>query len=60
MKENYEISKNIFAWGLKPINYIWATLAQKTYQAIISEPWLQFSQRGSHFLQNHKMNPIKP
>ena len=31
-------------WQLGPINL---------------EPWLQFSQTGTHFLQNHNMNPIK-
>ena len=48
-------------WHLEPRNYIWATWAQKTYpiQPISPEPWLQFSQTGPHFLENHEMNPIK-
>ena len=46
-------------WDLGPRNYIWATWAQETYPAIRQEPWLQFSQTGPHFLQNHGMNPIK-
>ena len=32
---------------------------QKTYNAMSPEPQPQFSQTGLHFLQNHKMNPIK-
>ena len=51
--------KMLCPWGLELITYIWATWAQKTYLAIIQEPWLQFSQTGPRFLQNHKMNPIK-
>ena len=33
--------------------------AQKTSPAISPELWLQFSQTGPHFLQNHSMKPIK-
>ena len=40
-------------WG------IWATRAQKTYQALNPEPYLLFSQSGSYFLQNSKINPVK-
>ena len=38
-----------------PRNYIWATLPQKRYQAISPEPYLKFSQIGSHFRQNHRV-----
>ena len=51
--------KMSLAWGMGPRNYIWVTWAQKTYPAISSEPWLQFSQRGPHFLKNHEINPVK-
>ena len=47
--------------GSGPTNYIWIIIVlvhwrQRMYQAIIQDLWLQFSQTGSHFLQNHKMN----
>ena len=45
-------------WGLGPRNYIWAAWAQKTYQAITPEPYHQFSHKGSHFIQNHKLLSI--
>ena len=35
---------------------IWTHWAQRMYQAIVPEPWLQFVQAGPYFLQNHKMN----
>ena len=48
-----------WTWGLGPRNYIWVTLAQKTYQAISSEPWLKFLHTGPLFLKNNEINPIK-
>ena len=41
-------------WGLGPRNYILTTWAEKAYQSISPEPWLQFSQTQPHFLQNHE------
>ena len=37
-------------------NYIWGNWGQKTYHAISPELYLQFSQTGPRFLQNHKMD----
>ena len=51
--------KILCPWGLWPINLVWATWAQKPNLAIIAEPWHQLSQTEPHFLQNHKMIPIK-
>ena len=56
---NHESHKTSWPWGLGPRNYIWFNWAQKTNPAVSPEPWLQFSQTGPHFLQNHNMNPIK-
>ena len=33
--------------------------ALKVHQGRSSEPPLQFSQTGAHFIQNDKMNPVK-
>ena len=52
-------TKNSDIWGLGPKNYFRETWAQKTYKAVSVEPWLQFSQTGPDFLQNHNMNPVK-
>ena len=42
-----------------PRNYIWASWAQKKYPAISPEPWLQYLQTGTHFLNNYEVNPTK-
>ena len=34
-------------------------MGQKAYEVIIPESYLSFSQIGSCFIQNHKLNPIK-
>ena len=57
--KSWNMKKNSWPCGLGPRNYIWATWVQKMYSAISPEPWLQFSQTGLHFLQNHNMNPMK-
>ena len=55
-ESNIIMKSHKFFWpcGLGPKSYIWATWAQKTYQAIGPEPQLQFSQTGPHFL-NHEI-----
>ena len=45
-------------WGLGSKNQFWASWAQKTYQAISPEPWIQFSQTRLHFMQNVKPNKM--
>ena len=39
-------------WGLGPRDYIRATWAQKTYQAIAPEPYHQFSHTTSFYLKS--------
>ena len=42
--------------GLEPKNQFWANLAKKTYQAVTPEPYFQFSQANTHFIQNPEEN----
>ena len=46
-------------WGLGDTNYIWATSAQKMYQAITPEHYHQFSHTGPDFIQNHNLLSLK-
>ena len=46
------------ASGLEPKNYFWPNLAQKTYQAVTPDPYSQFSQTKTHFIQNPEENLI--
>ena len=40
-------------------NNIWTILAENMYLAISHEPRLQFSQTGTSFIKNFKMNSVK-